>query len=152
MRRNDVAPKRSASRDGFSLTLPARPVSVSIARQTVRLIAATLRCSDRRSFELQVAIGEAVTNAIVHAYPNDAGMVRVKLWRAGNTLQVEVKDQGKWVAGPPKGLGLGLRMMKAFADDARIRSTASGTTIRLSFSLGPRADSPGGGRRGSEAA
>ena len=99
-----------------------------------------------------MAIGEAVTNAIVHAYPKVAGIVRVELWRAGKTLQAEIEDQGKWVIGPPKGLGVGLRVIKTFADDSRITSTASGTTVRLSFFLGPTTDSSGGGQLGSEAA
>ncbi len=123
-----------------------------IVRQAVRQVAARLRCNDRQSFELQVAIGEAVTNAIVHACPKVAGMVRVKLWRAGKTLQAQIEDQGKWATGPPKGLGLGLRVMKTFADDARIKSTASGTTVRLTFSLGPKTHNTGGGQLGSEAA
>lgn len=146
-----VGDDRSTAEDGFNLTLPARPASVPIARHAVREFASRMRCTDRRSFEIQVAIGEAVTNAVIHAYPKAAGMIRVRLWRAGKALHAEVEDQGKWATSPPKGLGLGLKVIRAFADDARIKSTASGTTIRLSFSLGPT-DSTGGGRLGSEAA
>ncbi|MGQ0549132.1 MAG: ATP-binding protein [Armatimonadota bacterium] len=152
MQRRDVVGDRSASEDGFSLTLPARPASVPIVRQAVRQFATMLRCDSQQTFELQVAIGEAVTNAVVHAYPEATGMVWVKVWRTGRTLHAEIEDHGKWTAGPPKGLGLGLRVIKTFAGDARIKGTASGTTVRLSFSLGPKTDSTGGGQLGSEAA
>lgn len=141
MQGHDIVGDRSASGDGFSLTLPARPASVPIVRQAVRQFATMLRCSDQQTFELQVAIGEAVTNSIVHAYPEVPGTVRVKLWRAGKTLQAVIEDQGKWTAGPPKGLGVGLRVIETFAGDAKIKSTASGTTVRLSFSLAPETDS-----------
>lgn len=140
------------SEDGVSLTLPARPASVPIVRQAVRQFTSRMGCTDRRTFEIQVALGEAVTNAVIHAYPKGAGMIRVRLWRAGEILHAEVEDQGKWATGPPKGLGVGLKVIRTFADDARIKSTASGTTIRLSFSLGPKTDNTGGGELGSEAA
>lgn len=152
MERHVVGGERLTSEDGFSLTLPARPASVPTVRHAVRQFASKMRCTDRRSFEIQVAIGEAVTNAVIHAYQNDAGIIRVRFWRSGEILHAEIEDQGKWATGPPKGLGLGLKVIRTFADHARIKSTESGTTIRLSFSLGPKTDSTGGGQLGSEAA
>jgi len=134
MRRRDIVGDHSASADGVNLTLPARPPTVRIIRRAVRQFATTLRCNDQQTFELQAAIGEAVTNAIVHAYPGTPGIVRVKVWRTARAIHAQIEDHGTWAARPATGLGMGLRIMETFADDAKIDSTTSGTTVLLSFS------------------
>jgi len=96
-----------------------------------------LRTADgKRSEALVVAVGEAVSNAIEHAYLAAPGTIHVRARRSGAVLVVEVRDHGRWrqeAAGERRGHGL--ELMRAFADGVNIETTARGTTVRLTLAL-----------------
>ena len=89
-------------------------------------------------FAVELSVTEAVTNAVVHAYPDDApGEVEVKADLDGKTLAIEVSDRGGGVK--PASLkahshGLGLRLIVHFAKELCIRSQ-NGTTLVMVFSM-----------------
>ena len=88
---------------------------------------------------------EAVTNAIVHAYPDRLGKIVMKLrFRAGNELEIVVKDWGVGIAdveqartplfttGSEERSGMGFTIMESFMDTLRVRSTpGKGTTVTM---------------------
>jgi serine/threonine-protein kinase RsbW len=91
---------------------------------------------DRRR-DLGVAISEAVTNVVRHAYADDApGEVRVDAAADDACLSVRVTDEGSGEA-ESDSLGLGLRLMEAIADRMELGPALSGcgTVVCMEFSL-----------------
>jgi serine/threonine-protein kinase RsbW/stage II sporulation protein AB (anti-sigma F factor) len=90
-----------------------------------------------RLSELALAVGEAVANAVVHAYRGRSeGMVEVSAALGDGLLFVAVRDRGGGVV--PRedspGLGLGLPLISQIADDFRISEReGGGTELRMSF-------------------
>ena len=89
--------------------------------------------------DLQVAVSEAVTNAVVHAYGEDSsGRVRIEARIAGGELVVRVRDYGRGI-GPRAGVatrGRGLVVIAAVANGLRVRRCETGgTEISMSFAL-----------------
>ncbi|HKV44661.1 MAG TPA: SpoIIE family protein phosphatase [bacterium] len=127
-----VAPAATAL---FDLTVPAMPASAREIRLTVRSLASGLRLSPGRSADLEVAVGEAMNNAIEHAYRAGPGMIQARAHRDGDTLTVEVRDYGHWRSPRDEGRGHGLTLMRALVDGIDIDATARGTIVRLILSL-----------------
>ena len=102
--------------------------------------------------DLRTAVSEAVTNAIVHAYPDRLGPVTltVKLFENGK-IQVQVKDKGRGIPDVAKAMeplfttggeersGLGFSVMESFTDRLRVRSAPDkGTTVTMEKYIVPR--------------
>ncbi len=97
---------------------------------------------DARVMDLQVAVSEALTNAVVHAYPSpdSQGDMYVEAERCGSELLVNVRDHG--VGMHPRsdspGLGWGLRMIDALAHGCEVHLCRDGgTEVRMCFELDP---------------
>ena len=84
--------------------------------------------------ELLLAVGEAVTNAVEHAYGDlGSGAVRVDARLAGvDELAVTVRDEGRWLSRPSDpDRGRGTNVMKAVLDDIVVTPSSSGTKVGL---------------------
>lgn len=120
----------------LELDLPVDPRSAGQARHAV---AALLDRFQIDGAGVILAVSEAVTNAILHAYRDGRhdGLVRLRAGVAGGELAVEVADDG--VGMSPRtdspGLGLGLPTISAVADAVEIEQRRAGTTIRMRFAL-----------------
>lgn len=93
--------------------------------------------------DIKTAVSEAVTNAIVHAYPDSIGRIQVKMkLLESNTLEIVVRDWGRGIAnieqarqplfttGGEERSGMGFTIMESFMDVLRIKSTPNkGTTV-----------------------
>ena len=120
----------------LDLVLPAQPSSLRLVRQAVRQLASRFKLGEDLVFALNVAVGEAVTNVIEHAYGEAAGTVSVRVRRDGMTLRVEVEDRGKWRPDrPSKPGGRGLSVIRGLVHGVEIRTGAGGTTVRFSIPL-----------------
>jgi anti-sigma regulatory factor (Ser/Thr protein kinase) len=88
-----------------------------------------------RREDILLAVGEALSNAVEHAYPpSDPGVIEVHaLVPDGRTLTVEVADRGAFVPrdGSPN-RGFGLRIMRAIASHVTVE-TGEGTRVSLTF-------------------
>jgi anti-sigma regulatory factor (Ser/Thr protein kinase) len=121
----------------LDLRLDAIPAAVGEARQEVAAF------SDRhglaRRDDVALAVTEAVTNAVVHAYRGDAeGRVRVVACALETGLLVVVRDYGCGMQPNPgsPGAGLGLAVIGALAEEMNIeRPDEGGTRIRIRFPL-----------------
>lgn len=125
------------------LTLPAVPQSAAQVRAHLHVFAEKVGLDPIRFFDLQLAVGEAVANAIEHAYngPQQA-IFSVHARAEGGQILVDVLDQGRWREGvrTPRGQlserGRGVGLMRSLCDQVRIARTLVGTRIQLGLTLG----------------
>ena len=131
--------------DGTSdvrLTLPARPENVAVVRHVLGAFAEALRLPDPVIEDMRLAVTEACTNVVRHAYANgEPGSVEILIRPVGDILQVVVSDQGRGL-GPSDdtaGPGLGLPLIAALAHSLEIeQAPRSGSRVRMSFLRQPR--------------
>lgn len=125
-----------AAIDRLDVEAAAVPASARILRQSLRRLALGVGLSEGRTFALLVAAGEAISNAIEHAYGVSDGKVRVRGCCEGERLIVEVIDSGGWRSPREEGRGRGLPLMRSIVDRADVESNDSGTIVRLAMALG----------------
>ena len=128
-----------------TLDFPSRSANEGFARAAAACFAAQLDPTLEEVNDIKTAVSEAVTNAIVHAYPDTIGRVTVKLRvREGNLLEIVVKDRGVGIAdverartplfttGGEERSGMGFTIMESFMDTVKVRSTVGkGTTVTM---------------------
>src|SRR3954467_14835306 len=80
------------------LTLPARPENVSVIRHVLGAFAESLRLPDDLVEDLRLAVTEACTNVVRHAYPVDqTGAVEVSIQPQAEHVSVTVSDRGRGI-------------------------------------------------------
>ncbi len=135
-----------------TLTFPSRSSNEGFARAAVAGFAAQMDPTLNELEDIKTAVSEAVTNAIVHAYPDSIGEVIVKVRICpGQMLEVTVKDHGRgipdvekarqpmYTTGGEERSGMGFTIMESFMDRLAIRSTPGrGTTVVMRKKLAPR--------------
>ena len=89
--------------------------------------------------EIRLAVSEALTNAVVHAYRNgEAGRLHVTAAVASDELWVLIGDDGRGLHAwnDSRGLGIGLSLISGLSDDFAIVTRASGgTEVQMRFDL-----------------
>jgi serine/threonine-protein kinase RsbW len=103
--------------------------SVRRVRLDVAAIAGSLECSDEVLGDLKLAVSEAASNVVRHAYDEGRGEIHVTVALPDErVLAVIVADDGDWLAGPRDawGIGLGLFLMRECSDALRVERTQSG--------------------------
>jgi anti-sigma regulatory factor (Ser/Thr protein kinase) len=129
-------------RPDVELAMPAEPDSVALARQMVRGIIDRLGWSDESRTDISIAVTEACTNAVLHAYPDSTGDYEVYAWAEPEKLVVAVRDRGRGISprvpSPSAGLGLGFPLMLAIADEVNFANEGGVTEVRMSFTPGSR--------------
>ncbi len=89
-------------------------------------------------FDLTLAISEAATNAIEHAYGAREASFTVCCERDGSQVKATVRDIGRWRTTRPPGGGRGLEIMRALVDSVNVNSDDEGTVVRMSKGLNHR--------------
>jgi serine/threonine-protein kinase RsbW len=120
--------------------LPAVPSSVTALRTEVAAFAASAGIEDPLLSAIKLAVSEAVTNVVMHAYVDDPGTGEVRLradLRAGE-VQITISDDGCGMV--PRldspGLGVGLPFIAHLADALDIEHAANGgTRLSMTFRL-----------------
>ncbi len=130
----------------------SRSSNESFARASVAAFAAQLDPAVDELADLRTAVSEAVTNAIVHAYPDNLGVITltIQLFENG-CIRVQVKDRGcgipdinramepLYTTGGEERSGLGFSVMESFTDHLRVRSKeGKGTTVIMEKYIAPR--------------
>lgn len=122
----------------LTVTYPANPASVAIARHALTAFAAGAGADHRQVEAVRLAVSEAVTNAVLHAYRDDAGEVHVTAALVCAELWVLIGDDGCGLqprADRP-GLGLGLAIISQVSDEmAVVPRAGGGTEVRMRFAL-----------------
>ena len=136
-----------------SLEFPSRSANEGFARAAAACFAAQLDPTLEEVNDIKTAVSEAVTNAIVHAYPDVIGKVSMKLRiREGHILEIAVRDWGVGIAdveqartplfttGNEERSGMGFTIMESFMDTLRVRSApGKGTTVTMARRISRRA-------------
>lgn len=130
----------SSTAPDVSLAVVARPESVALVRQALAGMCEALGVSERLGDDVRIAVTEACTNAIVHAYEADAGArVEVEASARDAQLTVLVRDMGRGMGrwSEAGGLGLGLPLIAALTQNVEVRAgpDESGTEVVMTFDL-----------------
>ena len=134
------------------LTFLSRSANEGFARTAAACFAAQLDPTLEEVNDVKTAVSEAVTNAIVHAYPDVLGTITMRLRiLEGRTLEVVVKDAGLGIpdvsrarqplftTGGEDRSGMGFTIMESFMDKVSVRSAVDkGTTVVMRKKLAPR--------------
>jgi serine/threonine-protein kinase RsbW len=143
--RRSVGGTRSDS--SLDLELPAVPASCPHARYALR---EALQSMAVDIAAVDLAVSEAVTNVVVHAYRDrgpaeEPGPIRVALRIEDDAAWVVVADDGVGMA--PRtdspGLGMGLSLIARVCDELEIEQRHDGTRVRMRFGLGAGAGGAG---------
>ena len=122
----------------LSVTYEAEPSSVAEARRAVAEFAVAAGANATQVDAVRLAVSEAVTNAVVHAYGGDTGQIQVTVALAGTELWILVADEGGGLqpTADRPGLGLGLGLISQVCDDMSIvPRSAGGIEVRILFKL-----------------
>ena len=127
------------------LKFPSRSQNEGFARVVTAAFAARLDPTLEELGDVKTAVSEAVTNCIVHAYPDTIGLITLRL-RAleGGILEITVKDSGRGIddvdrarqpmftTGGADRSGMGITIMESFMNTLSIRSAPGrGTTVKM---------------------
>ena len=126
----------------------------AFARSCAACFAAQLDPTLEELGDLKTAVSEAVTNAVVHAYPQEIGRILIKLRiLEGNVLEVTVRDWGCGIPDVEKAMeplyttggeersGMGFSIMDCFTDHLRVRSKpGKGTTVVMRKKISRRGE------------
>lgn len=123
----------------MSQLYPAIAESVPRARNDVVAFAVRRGASEAQVAAIRLAVSEAVSNVVVHAYDRDRpGEIQVTAEIAARELWVLVSDEGRGFQAPARtpGLGWGLPLIAHMSDRLEIAERAEGgTEIRMRFAL-----------------
>ena len=131
--------------DQMSLKIESRSVNESFARVAVSAFAAQQDPTVEEISDIKTAVSEAVTNAIVHAYPNQLGKIVMKLRMLENqTLELVIRDWGcgmedveqarqpLFTTGGEERSGMGFTIMESFMNQLAVKSApGKGTTVTM---------------------
>jgi anti-sigma regulatory factor (Ser/Thr protein kinase) len=124
------------------LTLPARPENVAVIRHVLGAFAEALQLPADLVEDMRLAVTEACTNVVRHAYHDgEPGPIDVVIRPNGHKLDLIVSDQGAGIGPSPDlaGPGLGLPLIAALTESLEIEQEPSaGSRLRMSFSRTPR--------------
>jgi serine/threonine-protein kinase RsbW len=133
-----------ATTTDVKLTLPARPENVSVIRHVLGAFAEALRLPDELVEDLRLAVTEACTNVVRHAYPPEVpGPVEVSIVPTDEHVSVIVADYGRGIgsSSDTNGPGLGLPLIAAIADEVELRPVlGGGSRVSMTFSRHRRGD------------
>ena len=136
----------------MTLEIPSKSSNEAFARSAVACFAAQMDPTLDELGDIRTAVSEAVTNCIVHAYPNELGniMMRCRILK-DNTLDIVIKDKGIGIAnleeakrptyttGGVDRSGMGFTIMESFMTSLEVNSQpGKGTTVHMRKKLKQR--------------
>jgi anti-sigma regulatory factor (Ser/Thr protein kinase) len=117
----------------LDLAVPALPLSLRDIRVAMRRWLSEVGAAPRAVADLLVAVGEACTNAVEHAYGPSGGTVTVHLELQPPDVLATIRDTGHWR--PPSDeshrRGRGTQFMRNCSDDLRIDHGPTGTNVLI---------------------
>jgi len=134
-----------SSTNYIKLEFPSRSVNEGYARSAIAAFAAQLDPTLEELGDIRTAVSEAVTNAIVHAYPDDIGTIWMKARILdGDKLEIMIRDKGRGIenlsqameplftTGGEERSGMGFTIMESFTDKLKVRSSPwKGTIVTI---------------------
>ena len=133
------APQNPAASSGqarLALSLPVRAEALAQLRSVVRGFADAAGCGEDTAAALALAVNEAVTNTLVHAYGPEGGVLHLDIRCADGGIAVDIRDEGRGDAAAARDsqeTGRGLAMVEALADRVELHRDRSGATLHAVF-------------------
>ena len=138
--------------NSMTLRLPALGKNEALARSAVAAFAVELDPTIDELGDIKTAVSEAVTNSIVHGYPDGGGDIEIRAELNGRTIHIEVLDDGIGIADIPAALcpfyttkageersGMGFTVMETFMDDLKVENRENGgLKVTMEKTLGKR--------------
>lgn len=148
--------KSSSHTNEVSFTFLSRSANEGFARTSAACFAAQLDPTLEEIGDMKTAVSEAVTNAIVHGYPEILGKISMRLrLYSDRTLEIVVRDWGigipdidkarmpLFTTGNEERSGMGFTIMESFMDSVKVRSKeGKGTCITMRKRFSPRVGAP----------
>ena len=127
------------------LEFPSKSANEAFARSAVACFAAQLDPTVEELGDIRTAVSEAVTNSIVHGYPDSLGMITIRCRiLKDDVLDIVVKDKGRGIedleqalkpmftTGGTERSGMGFTIMESFMTSFKVISKpGQGTTVHL---------------------
>lgn len=127
------------------LEFPSKSINEAFARSAVSCFAAQMDPTMEEIGDIRTAVSEAVTNAIVHGYPDELGIISIRCRiLKDNVLDIVVKDKGVGIAdieqakkpmfttGGSDRSGMGFTIMESFMTSFELTSVSGkGTTVHM---------------------
>ena len=128
----------------IKLEFPSCSSNESFARAAAAGFAAQLDPTLDELGDIKTVVSEAVTNCIVHAYPDSIGKITMKLRILnGEVLEISVRDYGKGIGDLEQAMqpmfttggddrsGMGFTIMESFTDKLKVKTSPKGTTVTM---------------------
>src|SRR3954451_20229404 len=128
----------------LELKLPARAENVAVVRHAFGGFAEALSVDEQTLADIKLAITEACTNVVIHAYEDgEDGALEVDASIDERRLTVVIRDRGRGIVPRPDspGLGLGLPLIATLAESLELgKDDADHTEVRIPFALDENED------------
>lgn len=137
-------------RETVQFTFESLSHNEQFARVVAAVFAARLDPTVEEIEDIKTAVSEAVTNAVIHGYEKENGLIHMSLTMEGKKLIITVRDEGVGIADIKKAMeplytskpsrersGMGFSFMEAFMDEVEVESApGEGTTVRMVKRIG----------------
>ena len=137
-------------KDYFKLQFSSLSTNESFARSVIGVYSLRLNPTLSQISDIKTAVSEAVTNCIVHGYPDNVGEIIMEAYLEGDNLHINVLDEGVGIENLSAALepfyttkeeeersGMGFTIMKRFMDDVNVVSEkGKGTKVYMVKNLG----------------
>jgi len=134
----------------LKLSFPSRSANEALARSIAAAFVSQLDPTMEELCDVKTAVSEAVTNAVVHAYPDRVGTIEMTLrLLEGSEIDISVRDKGRgienidlartptYTTGGADRSGMGFTIMESFMGYLRVLSTPGRvTSVRMRKKLG----------------
>lgn len=120
----------------------------AFARNVVASFILPLNPSLNELDDIKTAVSEAITNVVVHAYPQSTGYVTMKVTTQGNLISITIADNGIGIQDIERALtpfytskpeeersGMGFTVMESFMDKLEVKNTGNGVIVKMSKAI-----------------
>lgn len=136
--------------NSMELIFDSKSINEGFARVAVAAFLTQLNPTLEEVSDVKTAVSEAVTNAIIHGYENEADSIWIRAHIEGQAFYIEIEDRGKGIEDVEKAMeplfttrpeadrsGMGFSFMEAFMDELRVESEpGKGTIVRMKKIVG----------------
>lgn len=135
-------------KNSMEIKFKAIPENVAFARNVVASFILPLNPSLDQLSDIKTAVNEAVTNVVVHAYPEKTGYVHLKITTDNSNIKITISDDGIGIKDLPRALtpfyttkpddersGMGFTVMESFMDKLDVKSEKLGVTVTMEKSI-----------------
>ena len=122
----------------LELRLPARAENVAVVRHAIGGLGDVLDVEDQVLSDIKLAVTEACTNVVVHAYPDGEGPMGLRASVLDDHVAIVIHDCGRGIVprADSPGLGLGLPLIATLAESLELGTgDAEETEVRMTFAL-----------------